>query len=466
MFPKQEVRKKLWEKPQTIQDKPLEVFDHCQYGVHHLPEELKNDEQAAVLYSPFREKSLNPRSWTRKLEFWEKFLFKTASERNIISFSANDLPSLFQRRGIAPKGLATVIEELSKSGKLKKLESYSKNENWLSWGFNSLVRRPLSWGVTHLLGSPSKSTDSDVYVWPNIVEKVADEVITEHHKNVKHEMSDGVMSLDTFRLQCTMQVSSDQDFDIIFAHLQRCEKVRLKETEDGKLLIKICKSGERTALPFKDTDLQVYRISSTQRKLEKDLDNLSSKVDILYEEARTNVKQGKKTLALHCLRKKNALKKVLDRRTACILKLEDIINKIEEAKTNEMVVKACEVGVAALKTLNSTFSLDQVETVMDQVQETLDDQDEINQSIRLTEPDQDESLEAELENLLSQSVDQPIESPTKDEAQSSPLNESLELTLSKLTVDDVGLPNIPTHSPSGASTSIDERPSRREALPS
>ena len=77
-----------------------------------LPVELEDDQQAAVLYSPFREKSLNPRSWTRKMEFWQKLLVETAMERNILTFDANALPTYFQRKGMSPKCLSTVTEEL------------------------------------------------------------------------------------------------------------------------------------------------------------------------------------------------------------------------------------------------------------------------------------------------------------------------------------------------------------------
>ena len=111
----QNSKKKLWEKPQNSKDgEYTEGFDSCLAERLTLPEELKDDQQAAVLYSPFREKSLNPRSWARKMEFWKNFLFKTALENEQISFSANTLPTLFQRKGITPKCFATVIEELEK----------------------------------------------------------------------------------------------------------------------------------------------------------------------------------------------------------------------------------------------------------------------------------------------------------------------------------------------------------------
>ena len=76
--------------------------------------ELADDRQASVLYSPFREKSLNPLSWDRKMKFWENLLLKTFMEQRIISFDSSKLPEMFERNGLTPKCLSTVIEQMKR----------------------------------------------------------------------------------------------------------------------------------------------------------------------------------------------------------------------------------------------------------------------------------------------------------------------------------------------------------------
>lgn len=76
--------------------------------------ELQNDERANVLYSPFRIKTLNPSSWTDKMNFWQKFLKEVASEEKILIFDVHKLPQMFERKGIIPKCLPTVLDELQR----------------------------------------------------------------------------------------------------------------------------------------------------------------------------------------------------------------------------------------------------------------------------------------------------------------------------------------------------------------
>ena len=53
-----------------------------------------------------------------------------------------------------------------------------------------------------------------------------------HHNKEKNEISDCIMSLDVFKLQYMSQIASSDDKDIILTHLQRAEKIQLKECDD------------------------------------------------------------------------------------------------------------------------------------------------------------------------------------------------------------------------------------------
>ncbi|XP_035824616.1 vacuolar protein sorting-associated protein 32 homolog 1 isoform X2 [Aplysia californica] len=275
-------------------------------------------------------------------------------------------------------------------------------------------------------------------------------------RNMQHEVTDCVTTLAAFRGECLPLVPQDEDFNIVLQNLKKSGRVQIKDLEDGTVVVKLCKRGQSTAEPFKDTDIQIYRITVTQKKLEEEAELLSSRIDGFTEEARSYVQQGRKTLALYSLRKKKATQKVLDRKSACIMKLQDIVIKIEEARTNAMVITACETGVAALKSLEKDLNIDRVEAVMDEVGEALEDQEEISSAMEAAFPahqrDLEEDLEQELQELLSGNRDEIVDI-------SLPHDDSLSLKLSSLCVDDMDLPNVPTHSPSGSAASRKNSPS-------
>ncbi|KAH9520230.1 hypothetical protein Btru_060314 [Bulinus truncatus] len=149
------------------------------------------------------------------------------------------------------------------------------------------------------------------------------------------------------------------------------------------------------------------------------------------EEARKFIREGAKFKAKQRLKKKNAIFKVMEKKSSMLENLHVILEKIEDGTTNEMVVKACESGLAALKSLNAENKLEKVETLMDDVNEAIESQDDIGHalnSLHLSE-DSSEDLELELKELLTDDSNRKIL-----DKQSHP---SLE-----------DLPDVPTHSPS------------------
>ncbi|CAG5131168.1 unnamed protein product [Candidula unifasciata] len=285
-----------------------------------LPSELENDQQTAVLYSPFRERSLNPQSWSKKMQFWQQVLSQTALERRMVTVDVPALSLLFERNGIVPKCLGTVVEEMKKCGQIESVDEQRRTQSWLSWGFSTLVKQPLTWGVARLLGATH--ADKAVYVWPAVVKVIPDHIV---------------------------------DFPNRFSELV--------------IVIQFCKRGEISARPIREIDVQIYRIHMAEKKLETDIEALTLTVERLLTEARSHLRQGKKNLAKHCLRKKRRVMMTMDKRYACLSKLQDILHNIQEAGTHDMVVKACVAGSSVLTHLHKHLSAETVEDVMDDVRE-------------------------------------------------------------------------------------------------
>lgn len=71
-----------------------------------------DDQKAAVLFAPFRDKSLNPYSWERKMNFWTNALLECAEIENELLLDHKMFTNYFERRGKYPKCLDTVMKEM------------------------------------------------------------------------------------------------------------------------------------------------------------------------------------------------------------------------------------------------------------------------------------------------------------------------------------------------------------------
>ncbi|BFZ01887.1 hypothetical protein BsWGS_04927 [Bradybaena similaris] len=443
-----------------------------------LPAELDSDQQAAVLYSPFREMSLNPQSWMRKMKFWERLLLETALERRMVTVDVASLSLMFERKGIRPKCLGTVIEEMKKSGQIQSVEQYRRPHSWLSWGFHKLLKQPLAWGVGQLFGTAT--SDTEVFVWPAVV-KLCHEVIQLYRSNVQDLLGDSLVSLAQLRSMCQTVIPSDADFQIVLSQLEREHQITVLETKDKELVIQFCKRGEISASPITEVDVQIYQIRLTESRLEKDIEALSLAADRLLNDARAHVREGSKIMAKHCLRKKRVLEATMDHRYACLSKLQDILQTIQDADTNEMVVKACAAGASIMRNVHQQLNVEGVEAVMDAVKDAIEVEEEIKQAMssRLDGEDSDE-LERDLQELLATSVggdqaddkaqlrftekdpklkDVAAEAGTQEEKQ-----HTFQSLLQPLTLDDLELPDVPSHSPysSRQQTSHTAGPSRQQ----
>ena len=75
----------------------------------------QDDETMNVMMSPFRgNRSVNPSSWDRKVQFWQNSIFKDCNQRRAVHFNITLLQQRFMRKGQQPVGLRTVVDEMRK----------------------------------------------------------------------------------------------------------------------------------------------------------------------------------------------------------------------------------------------------------------------------------------------------------------------------------------------------------------
>ncbi|XP_067656855.1 charged multivesicular body protein 7-like isoform X2 [Haliotis asinina] len=395
-----------------------------------LPPEWKDDQKMTVLFAPFRDRSLNPQSWDRKLKFWTHVISEDCRQNNRIIVDVKELQSRFMRNGKKPGCLEVVGAEMQRSGKLHKLSYYqkSRNSSWLGWGFNTFVWQPMSWGLGMVW---RKSEDSsEPRVLHQLLMEKCDELMCHHYDTVEHESTDNLVELGALRSQHASLGLSDQEFDLVVQQLAQDKKVVVTQTKERDTVVKFCKTGDKRVGPASEVELNVFRIQKVQKNLEKQTEVLSQQCDKLRNEAKCHVKEGKKTLALQSLRRKKRVEQTLNQKMASIDQLHNMMTKIQDAATNEMILKAYNSGMSAIKSLNQETPVEKVESVVDNLQDALEDQGEITQLISrdLSSSDiSEDGLEKELSDLLvadQQAMkeevpdlpDVPCFSPSKDDS--------------------------------------------------
>ena len=65
-----------------------------------------------VMFSPFRDRSLNPKSWDQKVKFWTELIIEESLQSKIAILDHKDLKEKFRRKGKSPACLDTVLNEM------------------------------------------------------------------------------------------------------------------------------------------------------------------------------------------------------------------------------------------------------------------------------------------------------------------------------------------------------------------
>jgi hypothetical protein len=158
------------------------------------------------------------------------------------------------------------------------------------------------------------------------------------------------------------------------------------------------------------------------------------------------LKDKKKQKAMYHLKQRKNLESVVQKRIASLETLEILLQKIHSSHTDIEILEAYKVGSQTLSSIlgKKELSIDNVEATMDSLQEVLQDQQDIENAMKIGQVEMDDDLEQELNRLVEEEkvnemtaeleqlvlpVDLPkVESrPTLESSESNPLDESTPL---------------------------------------
>jgi len=79
-----------------------------------LPNAWEDDMRMTVMFSPFRDKNLNPKSWDQKLKFWSELIIEDCKQCGEAFIDIQSLREKFHRKGKGPSCLQTVFTEMAR----------------------------------------------------------------------------------------------------------------------------------------------------------------------------------------------------------------------------------------------------------------------------------------------------------------------------------------------------------------
>uniref|UniRef100_A0A8C6XHG6 Charged multivesicular body protein 7 n=1 Tax=Naja naja TaxID=35670 RepID=A0A8C6XHG6_NAJNA len=414
-----------------------------------LPREWETDEERmAFLFSAFKQsREVNATEWDSKMGFWSELVLKWGRRKGGICTCLRELQQAFERRGSVPLGLGTVLRELLRRGKLQRESDFmaSVDSSWISWGVGVFILKPLKWTLSSVLGDSKMPEEEEVLIYGEILKEKAEEVYNLYQNSTLS--SHPIVGLSELRSLCTSICPDERTFCLVLLQLQKEKRVTVLE-QNGNKIMKFARGLHAKVSPMNDVDIGVYQLMQSEQLLSQKVESLAQEAERCKEEARSACKAGKKQQALRSLKSRKRVERRIAELHSKLDVVQGILDRIYASQTDQMVFNAYQAGLGALKLSMKDVTVEKAESLVDQIQELCDTQDEVAQTlagvaINGSEADTEE-LERELDSLL---LDSPKRQPHLPAVPPKPLSPAsvglpsftdaeLEAELEKLTCSD------------------------------
>ncbi|XP_060266876.1 charged multivesicular body protein 7 isoform X1 [Ovis aries] len=380
-----------------------------------LPPEWEEDEERmSFLFSAFkRSREVNSTDWDSKMGFWAPLVLSHSRRQGVVRLRLRDLQEAFQRKGSVPLGLATVLQDLLRRGELQRESDFmaSVDSSWISWGVGVFLLKPLKWTLSNMLGD-HKVPAEEVLVAVELLKEKAEEVYRLYQNSPLS--SHPVVALSELSTLCAGSCPDERTFYLVLLQLQKEKRVTVLE-QNGEKIVKFARGPHAKVSPVNDVDVGVYQLMQSEQLLSRKVESLSQEAERYKEEARRACRAGKKQLALRSLKAKQRTEKRIEALHAKLDTVQGILDRIYASQTDQMVFNAYQAGVGALKLSMKDVTVEKAESLVDQIQELCDTQDEVSQTLAggvTNGLDFDsEELEKELDILLQDTTKEPSDLP-------------------------------------------------------
>lgn len=415
-----------------------------------------DDATARGLFSPFSQpRNVNPDAFDARMQFWRKVLLES-TRRGLLNGSVFVLPDSrstaerLMRNGLKPLGIARVMRDLIKDNTAEPATLLTQEEQPnVEHIIFRLARLSFNWGWRVLSGSHSGedeeepvqrgsngvSPEADVtfpVVLRPLVKETGDLFLSHFCKRDEHAFFP-VVTLEEF--QCAVQecrsasslsaITKLDDFDVLIRYLRSQSAIAVHEDAMVGIVIKVRTIPERSLLVTAD-ECNILRVRQMQKKLSKRVEALSTEVYRVRELAKEAIRKQDKPLAAFELRRSKGLERSREQALAALETIQEIVAKIDSARSSSEIFGAYKAGEQALKSVlaSSNFAVEDVDDVMLSLAESMELQEELATALATpipltspasSEPEEVAALEKELEELFMSDA-----SPLPTEAERTP----------------------------------------------
>lgn len=267
------------------------LMDENFLPIDKLPECWNDDRRINVLFAPFRDKSVNPKDWESKLEFWKNLIYVYCTHNQEYVFTYPELAKKFKKDGRSPACLGVVIEEMYKNGDIQTLNVFLQTppESWSEWITNSLVKKPILWSFTKIKNSIIASNTNTSYVHINAAESDSLKLLDK----VPPTMKNKVIELKT--LAETLKFNDTQQLNILLHCLNCKRKLSMKTIQKKGNTITLLKfHNADTANGISDKDVDIFTLQQSEETLLNDIEKLENQITKLISDAKEYLAKGQR----------------------------------------------------------------------------------------------------------------------------------------------------------------------------
>lgn len=166
--------------------------------------------------------------------------------------------------------------------------------------------------------------------------------------------------------------------------------------------------GKKKQTRVTEQDKAILQLKQQRDKLRQYQKRINLQLEKERLLAKQLLKNGKKEKALLLLKKKRYQDQLLDKTENQIGNLERMVQDLEFAQIEKKVIDGLKVGNECLKKMHEVMSIEEVERIMDETQDSIEYQRQIDEMLAgsLTQEDEDAVL-AELEAITQGDVELP-----------------------------------------------------------
>lgn len=421
----------------------------------------------SVMLNTFRPKQVNEEHFNQKMKFWTEMIENYCEYKGTATVTIDELKRAFKRKGTSPYCLQDVLHQMSINANLiEKQELMAPPKSLTGWAVNSLLVKPLSWGIGKLKEKVVGNVEDEQTVFVVKSALRAQGKILLDHVRGRHSYNN-IISMDELMAGADEIEGLSKEGILLVLHQLSTEdkKVYIEKSVNAeapdhyhKILMKFAEP-HKPVQNITEIERSIYNLEQTEKFLLKTIDNKEQQLNEVLELVKDHLKNGKKQLAKTYLRKKHLMEADVTKNIDVLDNIQTMLQRVRASRNDKDIINTYKMGSNAIKTAfaESGINLDNVQDIIEDMQEIFQDQKEIDaalgEQIGGSSNFDDIELEKELADLMNTNNNDGNVKPNVEEKKKptvDPLDLELEMRLKRLrsnlsdVEDPPGMENVKT----------------------